>query len=128
MPIINPDTRDMVEIKPLDPGQYRARVLSCTPGTSKAGNPKIDVKFELSGPDGAVIPRTASLATSGKGTQGFDHFLRACGFDDLADQYRAGQAAPFDTDSVTGVEVIVHVVPNMYEGKLRDQIDDYSKV
>jgi hypothetical protein len=53
---------DFTQIKgndPLPPGQYLGEVIKATAGTSKTGNPKIDVQYKVTdSPDGENVGRT----------------------------------------------------------------------
>ena len=118
MPVIQPNTKDMEDFGPTVPGTYPFVVKSCDAKKSKAGNNMIVPKVEISAVDEAGKPttktRTAYLVTEGKGTAGFDAFLRALHFDKLADQYRAGEDVPFNTDSTIGQEALVVVDNELY--------------
>ncbi len=62
-------------------GEYLARVTEAKPGESKAGNPKIALRFEIEGPThkGRVLFR--HCPTSGKGAGILKDTLRGLGFD-----------------------------------------------
>lgn len=127
MAVIQPRTQDMVDLTPLDPGTYKARIGSVVAGQSKAGNPMITVKFAVSTADGKTRPRTAYVATTGEGAWNYDQLLRACHMDKLADQYKAGEEIPFDTDSLLEQELNLAFDHQLYQGQTRDQIIGYLK-
>lgn len=127
MPVIQPDTSAQVDMSPIEPGTYRAKIVSVDAGVSKAGNPKIDVHLEVTA-NGKVRPRTASLVTSGEGSWGFDQLLRATKFTQLADQYKDPSVNPkpgFDTDKLVGQEVNVVITEDVWQGNKRDKITGY---
>lgn len=133
MGIITPDTSQAEDFgSPIAAGTYKAKIVECPTGLSKAGNAKITPKFKLQ-VDGKERTRTSNLVTTGAGAIGFDHLLRACGFKSLADDYRDPNVSPkppFDTDSLVGQELSVVVEDNLYKDangneKKGDQITDY---
>lgn len=135
MPVLNPDTsmaEDFSEV--IEPGTYRARIIECGVGKSKAGNSKIMPKFKVKVGD-RERTRIAHLVITGEGSMGFDQLLRAANMEDLADAYRDPQVNPkpgFDTDSLVGVELNVVVEENLYkpEGgpeQKRDQISGFLR-
>jgi hypothetical protein len=75
------------------------------------------------------VTRTAWLATSGKGTFGYDQLLRCTGFAAVADATKAnpGKVA-FDTDDLIGKEVVVVVTTGEYNGKNQDNIQSFLPV
>ena len=136
MPILNPDTSDAEDFsKPISPGTYKAKIVACDGGKSKAGNQKAVPKLKITTDDG-VRTRSAHLVVSGEGSMGFDQLLRACDMGDLADAYRDKNVSPkppFDTDSVVGHEVLVIVEENLYhnpetkQDEKRDQISGFLR-
>lgn len=134
-PMLNPDTSAAEDFsQPINPGTYKARIVSCDVGKSKAGNPKITPKFKIN-VDGKDRTRVAHLNISGEGSIGFDQLLRACNMEDLAEAYHDPQVSPkppFDTDSLIGQELMVVVEENLYKPdngpeQKRDQISGYLK-
>lgn len=128
MPTINPDTSAAQEMSAIEPGTYRAKIVSVEFKMSKSGNPMIVPKFELD-VEGKKRNRQSYLVISGEGAYGFDQLLRACGFADLADQYKDPNQAnpPFDTDDLVGSELEVVVDTDMYNGEKRDNIKKYLR-
>ena len=127
MAVIQPRTQDMVDLTPLDPGTYKGRITSVTEGESKAGNPKIVVKFAVTTADGKTRPRTAHIATTGEGAWNFDQLLRACHMENIANQLKAGEDIPFDTDALLEQELNLVMDHQLYQGQTRDQITSYLK-
>jgi hypothetical protein len=127
MPIINPDTTQMLEMGAIEPGTYLAEISAVESKLSKAGNPMIVVDFGIQVGD-SVRPRKSYLVITGEGAYNFDQLLRACGFHQLADQYKDKNVSPkpsFDTDQLIGQRVNVVIEPNLYNGEMRDQIKSY---
>lgn len=134
MPVLNPDTSQAEDFgTPIDPGTYKARVVECGAGKSKAGNDKIVPKFKITTPNGERT-RVSHLVITGEGAMGFDGLLRAARMGELADAYRdkaLKQKPPFNTDSLVGVELQVVIGPNLYHNpttnldEKRDQIDSF---
>lgn len=130
-PIVTPDTTQMVNMGPIDPGTYKAKVKACGAQKGKEkGTNMIVPEFEVQvGED--VRPRTAYICIEGKGAWNFDQFLRAVHMDALADQYadpNVQPKPPLDTDIFVGQELQVVIEPNMYQGQLRDQITGYLRM
>lgn len=125
MTIIQPRTQDMVDLTPLDPATYPARITQVTAGLSKAGNPKIVVVFSVTTSDGKTRPRTAHIATTGDGAWNYDQLLRAVHMGELADRYKAGEEIPFDTDSLVEQELNLVITHQLYQDQTRDQISGY---
>lgn len=127
MPIINPDTTQMLEMGAIEPGTYPAEITAVDYKSSKAGNPMIVVDFGIQVGE-SVRPRKSYLVITGEGAYNFDSLLRACGFGQLADQYKDKNVQPkpsFDTDQLIGQRVNVVIEPNLYNGEMRDQIKSY---
>lgn len=127
MPIINPDTTQMLEMGAIEPGTYQAEITGVEPKTSKAGNPMIVVDFQVEVGE-TKRPRKAYLVIQGEGAYNFDQLLRACGFEQLADQYKDKSVSPkpsFDTDELIGQRLQVVIEPNLYNNEMRDQIKSY---
>ncbi len=131
MPVITPNTADMEDLTPTEPGTYPAKIVSCEATKSKAGNAMIVPKIEVSAKDEKGKPvtktRLAYLVTEGKGTSGFDALLRACHMDEIADRYRNGERVPFDTDSLIGQEILVVMDQEMYDDDMRDRLKNFLK-
>lgn len=134
MPIIQPDTSMAEDFSPLN-STYHAKIVAVDFQTSKKGNPMIVVDFAVDVP-GASKPRDrrSFLVITGAGAMGFDQLLRACGFTEIADQYRdPAQPNPqFDTDDLLGIELNLAFEKRMYkdqEGneKQGDQITAYLR-
>lgn len=129
MPIIQPDTSAAVNMGPIEPGTYKAKITAVGYKTSKEkGTPMIVPEFEVN-VNGEIRPRSAHLVITGKGAMGFDQLLRATGFDDVADKYRdpSQDNPPFDTDSLVGQELEVIIENEMYEGKKQDRIQGFMR-
>jgi len=128
MPIIQPDTSLAQDMGAIEPGTYPAKILECDFQTSKKGNPMIVPKVEIT-VEGKTRTRTAYLVVTGEGAFGFDQLLRACGFENLADQYRdpAMDNPEFDTDSLIGQECQVRIDNELYQGNMRDSIKSFAK-
>lgn len=136
MPTLQPDTSQAQDFStPIESGTYPARVVSADGGKSKAGNPKLVVKFEVN-VGGQKRTRTSHLPVTGEGTFGFDALLRAAKMDSLADAYRdpaVQPKPPFDPATLAGSEVMVVIEPNLYKNEAtgteekRDQITGYLK-
>lgn len=124
-PLIEPDLTEVD--KPLEPGTYKAKIASVDYKTSKAGNPMIVPKFEITLPSGKVRTRQAYLVITGDGAFNFEQLLRACHFDDVANALKAGQKAPFDTDELVGQEVNLVFDSDVYNGQPTDKITAYLK-
>src|SRR6266852_5771725 len=103
MPVLQPDTSDAEDFsKTIEPGTYKARIVECVPGKSKAGNAKIVPKLKITTPDG-IRTRSAHLVITGEGAMGFDGLLRAARMSELADAYRdkaLKQKPGFETNSL----------------------------
>jgi len=134
MPVLTPDTSEAEDFAtPIEPGTYKARIISCEAGKSRAGNDKIVPKFKIRVGDGERT-RVAHLVVAGEGASGFDNLLRAAKMSDLADAYKdkaLKTKPPFNTDSLVGVELMVVIEPNLYhnpdtkQDEHRDQIKSY---
>lgn len=126
MPIITPDTSEMQEFKPIDPGTYPARIVQVDSGTSGTGNPKIVVTMQVE-VDGKEIKRQAHLVTKGPGSFNFDQILRATGQGEYADELKKNPGLPFDTDVMVGQTIQVVIDHQLYQGETRDQIKSYLR-
>lgn len=128
MALINPDTSEMQEFKPLEPNTYPARIISAVPKKSKKGNPMLEVTFKVQS-EGKEITRKAWPMTSGAGAFGFDQLLRACGFDAVAEQIKTpGSGVQFDSDELVGKEIQVRVDNELDDNnQVRDTIKGYLK-
>lgn len=125
MPVVTPDTTQMEDLSPIEPGTYKAKVTACGSEKSKeAGTPMIVPKFDVD-VNGKTKSRSTYLVIEGKGTWGFDQFLRAVHLDSLADQYKDPNVSPkppFDTDTLIGQELMVNIDSDIYKGTVRDRI------
>jgi hypothetical protein len=128
VPIIQPDTSAAQEMSAIEPGTYPAKVVSVDFKMSSKNNPMIVPKFEVT-VDGKKRNRQSYLVITGEGAMGFDQLLRACKFDQYADQYRdPNQPNPdFDTDLLVGQELMVTIGNEIYNGEKRDNIKGYLK-
>lgn len=128
MPIINPDTSAAVDMGPIEPGTYKAKITAVTVEMSKKGNPMVVPSFDVM-VSGKPKPRKAYLVISGEGSGGFDQLLRATGNVGLAESYKDPQQSnpDFDTDTLIGMELDVVIESNLYEGQKRDQIRTFLK-
>lgn len=117
----------MLEMGAIEPGTYPAEITAVDYKQSKAGNPMIVVDFGIQVGE-SVRPRKSYLVITGEGAYNFDSLLRACGFGQLADQYKDKNVQPkpsFDTDQLIGQRVNVVIEPNLFNGEMRDQIKSY---
>ena len=128
MPIIQPDTSLAQDMGAIEPGTYPGKILEVEYKTSSKGSPMIVPKVEVN-VGGKMRTRTAYVVVTGAGAYGFDQLLRACGFEDIADQYRDPSQAnpPFDTDQLIGQEVQVRIDNELYNGNMRDSIKSWAK-
>lgn len=129
MPVVNPDTSAAQEMSAIEPGTYQARITEVEFKNSKSsGNPMIVPKFAVKVGD-KERPRSAYLVITGEGAYGFDQLLRATGFDELADKFKAkdGDKPEFDTDDLIGQELNVVVEADTYNGQLRDKIKSFLR-
>lgn len=128
MPIINPDTSNMLDMSAIPAGTYPGEIAKADYETSKSsGNPMIVVTTNVE-VEGKQRPRKSYLVISGEGAYGFDQLLRACGFSQLADAYKDPNVQPkpdFDTDQLIGQRVNVIIEPDTYNGQLRDKIKGF---
>lgn len=124
MPMIQPDLSD---VGPIEAGTYKARIDSCAPGVSKAGNPKLDIQFSIF--TGGEKPKTRKIGMpySGAGAFGFASLLRACHMAELANAYQSKDDVKpaFDTDSLVGQELMVTVEADTWNDQLTDKITGY---
>jgi len=124
MPIINPDLSQVTSLGPISEGTYEGKITAVESATSKAGNPKVVVSLEIT-VDGATRQRQAHIVTSGAAAFQFEGLLRATGFEDIADKLRNKENVPFDTDWLVGQELLVQIVPDTYNGELRDKVQGF---
>jgi len=126
MPIIYPNTSDMVDFSPIEPGPYRAKIAEVEVTTSKkSGHGMLVVKC-LVDVGGREYTRSAYVMTEGKGAGNFDQLLRACNFGSQADAIKAGGEVPFDTDDLIGQDVVVLIKHELDQnGQTRDRIDSF---
>ena len=128
MPIINPDTSNMLDMSSIPAGTYPGEIAKAEFETAKSsGNPMIVVTTNVE-VDGKSRPRKSYLVIAGEGAYGLDQLLRAVGFSELADQYKNPSVQPkpdFDTDQLIGQRVNVIIEPDTYNGQLRDRIKGF---
>jgi hypothetical protein len=112
----------------MDPGPKSGQINAVEATNSKEkGTPMLvlDLTIEY---NGEQRPRKDWVVTEGPGSGKFDQLLRAIGEDDLADQIKAGEGPPVDTDIFLGQTVIVVTDKSVgKDGKLRDGVDSYLK-
>lgn len=128
MPIINPDTSAMTDMGAIPAGTYPAEISGVQYKNSKAGNPMLEIDFQVEVEDGKKRPRKSWAVITGEGSFNFDQLLRATGFQQLADQYKDKNVQPkpsFDTDMLIGQKVNVVIEGNLYNNEMRDQIKSY---
>lgn len=144
MPVIQPDTSEALDMSPIEPGTYKAKVTEVKTQNSKGSGgkqsvPMIVPKFNVT-VDGKDRARISYLVIQGPGSGGFDQLLRACHMDELADQYKdPGQPnPPFDTDTLINQELNVVIDTQLYqkldgsgnpvgEGEKRDYIKTFLR-
>jgi len=113
MPIIGADfTGVETTPQPLPVGSYSARIVELKEGTSKTGNPKLDVVYEIThqGFEGRKAFRSLSLQSNALFS--FKRLLLATGEWDEDDLKGPMQ---IDTAEIVGLEVCVVVVANSYK-------------
>ena len=77
MPIINPDTSNMLDMSAIQAGTYPGEIAKADFEVSKSsGNPMIVVTTNVE-VEGKQRPRKSYLVISGEGAYGFDQLLRA---------------------------------------------------
>ncbi|CAB4165415.1 Protein of unknown function DUF669 [uncultured Caudovirales phage] len=129
MPVIYPDTTQMVEMGPIEPGTYPATITAVEGKTSKEkGTPMIVCDFDIVVGD-ATRKRKSYIVISGAGAFSFDQILRATGFENVAEQIKNGEKVPFDTDAMIGQELLVVIDKEVRRdnGELSDKIKTYMK-
>ncbi len=127
MPIVNPDTTQAQELTAIEPGTYKAKIVAVEATVSKkSGNPMIVPQFDVD-VAGKNRSRKSYLVITGEGAYGFDQLLRVTGFQDVADQLKAGEKIGFDTDQLIGQELNLVIESDTYNGQLRDQIRSFLK-
>jgi len=129
MALIEPNLGDVKSLSPLPEGTYPATIVQVDYKISKGGNPMIVVELGVDH-EGMTRKRFAYLVITGAGAFNFESFLRACDFDELADQYKDPTitAKPaFDTDWVVGKAIQVQMVPDTYNGQINDKISGFLK-
>lgn len=128
MPIITPDTSNMLDMSAIPAGTYSGEIAKAEYEISKAsGNPMVVVTTDVE-VEGKKRPRKSYLVISGEGAYGFDQLLRSCGFHQLADAYKDPTVSPkpdFDTDQLIGQKVNVVIEPDEYQGQLRDKVRSF---
>lgn len=126
MPILNPDLSEVTAQEAIQPGTYKARITAAESSTSKAGNAMVVPTFIVT-VDGKERTRKAYLNVTGAAAFKFESLLRAVGNDALADQYKAKQQVPFDTDTLIGHELNVVIDTELYNNEPRDAIKSFLK-
>lgn len=116
MPILTPDFSQAIEMGPIDPNTYSAKVTAFEQQTSKSGNPMLMGSVELM-VDGKPRQRRVYWVTSGAGAGSFKQYLRAIGRNDLAEGGK-----PVDTDEIINIEFMAVVDKDTYDGKPTDKI------
>ncbi len=126
MPIIQPDTSNVTEYTPMEPGTYAAKIIDCPYKMSKKENPMIVPEFEIEYKD-KLRKKKAYLVSEGEGAGGFDQLLRATGFEEVAEASKRGERPEFDTDNLIGQEVLVVIEADMFNDKPSDTIKSYLR-
>lgn len=126
-PIITPDTSEMEDLTPIDPGTYPARCVRVDVQNSKEkGTPMIVPTFKVT-VGGKERTRRAYIVIAGPGSFNFDQLLRAVGEDAVADQVKANPGLPVDTDLFVNKEVQLVIESEVYQNQLRDRIRSYLR-
>lgn len=126
MPKVTPD---LSQVGPIAAGTYKAKIIACEVKQSKAGNPMIVPEFEIS-VNGTTRTRSSYIVITGAGARPFGQLLRACGFDQVANELAdpAVTVKPeFDTDDLIGQELVVEVQADTYNNEPSDKIASYMK-
>lgn len=120
MPLLKPDFSELDT--PIEGGTYPAKVVTNVIKASKEkGIPGIQVHLEVQVGD-KTRGRRVWVATSGKGAFFFEQLLRACHFDDVANQVKNGASLEFDTDNLNDQEIQVVIEPDEYNGQITDKV------
>lgn len=98
------DFSGAVEFEALD-GEFPARVLACTPDTSKSGNPMLVWEFALTQKPHEGWKRKAYTVTSGKGSGKAKQIIKAVGGNVEGERIR------FRPSSAVGKDVILVLGP-----------------
>ena len=115
-PVIQPDFSEALDLSPIEPGTYPAKVIHFKPGVSKKGNPQLEGDVELV-VDRKTRGRKVWWNTTGKGSGSLQQYLRAIGRVDLT-----APGSSFDPDEIINVEFLAIVDSTEFEGQTRDQI------
>lgn len=107
MPLIQPNLADVVSYDP-PVGTWQGEIVDVTDKVSGAGNPMLVVET-LMEVDGAKYGIRGYHVYTGRAAYGFENLLRACHFDDVADQLKRGEPLNFNTDDLKGQKVQVIV-------------------
>lgn len=115
--IVDVDFSGAIEFGKLD-GEYEAVVVAANPGTSKAGNPKIEFVFEVTSTKGKGALRTRHAPTTGRGAGLCKQVLKALGHDTSEPKAR------FKLSSMIGKPVVLTMGPQ----KDNDEFDEIKSV
>lgn len=133
MPLINPDLTEAIELGPIAPGTYPAKIVGCEFKTSAKGKPMVVPELEIT-VEGKARKRKAYLVISGPGAYGFEQILRACHFDAYADTLKDPTApkSGFDTDQLVNQQLQVVIESEVrndegHVGELSDRIKTFLK-
>lgn len=126
MPVITPDLSEVSSLEPIQPGTYAGEIKSLVAKQSKAGNDMLEGKADIE-VDGTSRTRTFWLTFRGKGAYNFEALLRACGFNQEADDFKSGKGSSFDTDALVGQRVNFVIENDTYNGNPTDKIKTFMK-
>lgn len=110
MAMIEPDFSQ--EFKPLEPGQYTARVKSYETKTSQKGDRYIRWKLDVLDHDGATVDVMTML--EGRGAGMIKSFLKNCD--------GAYDGGPFDPDTYIGSRIGIEVIEAEFNGKKKAEV------
>lgn len=131
MPLINPDLSEAADFAPIPDGTYPGKIVSCDFQLSKENQkPMLKIGAELT-VDGKTRKRTIYVLTSGAGAFMFEQLLRACHFDEYADQLKNPDVAHpgFDSDQFLNQTLQFVVVPEIRKdnGEMSDRVSRFLK-
>jgi len=128
-PVIQPDTSEAEDLTPIEPGTYKARIVSgASQLSAEKKQPMFVPTFKIT-VDGKERTRKAYIPVTGAGAFGFDQILRAVGEVELAEKFKANPGqVPFDTDMLNNRELNVVIGTQIYNGQPRDLIQSYLPV